>query len=168
MSSNVPAVPLFSTLPAVPADDLLMSTAEMRDRLALLDAGGDLGVTERERWQRAAADGQWTAEELLAAVLWLNVHHDGYVKIASVHRQIEGQRKTLRLARAFCWQHPVAVEVLSEVLGEPLTAADVECFWKDYRRKWLADIADRVMAKLSNAEWKRWAIENDRNFRSEL
>src|ERR1700760_1473287 len=159
MTSNVPSTQLFSTLPTLPVDALLMSIPELRDRLALLEAGGELGVTEQERWKRAAADGRWTAEELLTAVEWLNVHHDGYVKIAHVHKQIEGQRKTLRLARMFCWQHPVAVDVLGAYPGKPVTATDVERFWQDYRADWYREgIIDRVMATRSDAEWKRWAL----------
>lgn len=169
MSSNVPASALFSTLPILPADALCMSFQELRDRLALLEAGGELGMTERERWQRAAADDKWTAEELLTAVRWLNVNHEGYVKIAHVHKQIEGQRRTLRRARLYCWQHPAAIEVVSEITGKPMSAEGMKRFWQDYRYEWFNDgIADKVMAKLSDDEWKRWAIENDRNFRGEL
>lgn len=169
MTSNLPSPQLFSTLPQLPEGALLMSTFELRDRLALLDAGGDFGVTERHRWEHAAAEGKWTADELLAAVEWLNVNHDGFVKIAHVHKRIETLRSRVRLARMFCWQHPNAIAVVSAYLDKPVDAAAVERFWQDYRYEWLNDgVADDIMATQTDAQWIRWAEAESKNFRSEL
>jgi hypothetical protein len=146
-----------------------MDDTELLQRVALLDIGGDFGPVQHTRWMRAAAEGQWTGEELLTAVDWLNLNHTGYVKIAHVHEQIGRQRKTLRLARMFCWQHENAIGVVSEIVGRPVTAKDVEHHWQDHRYEWLHEgIVDRIMATRSEAAWKRWATENARNFHSEL
>lgn len=158
MSPNVPASPLFSTLPVVSVVELLMTPDELRDRLALLEAGGELGAVERERWRRAAVDGKWTAEELLTAVQWLNVNHEGYVKIAHVHKQIESERSWLRTARLCCQYHELAVTVVSEVRGAKMTPEQVLHFNQDYRRDWLAPggFADRIMAFQSTKSWVAW------------
>jgi hypothetical protein len=158
----------FESLPAVTAEPL-MTDGELLERVALLDTGGDFGPVQLTRWTRAATLGQWTSEELLTAVDWLNLNHTGYVKIAHVNEHIEGQRKTLRLARMYCWQHELAIPIVAQLTGWPATAQDVERYWQDYRYEWLNHgIVDRVMASQSDAAWKKWATENMSNFRSEL
>lgn len=171
MTSNLPERQLFSTLPAPDADGLRMSPAELTDRVTLLAQAGTFGTTERIQWQRAAVTGEWTAEELLDAVDWLNVHHNGFVKIAHVHERIKQQRSLLRIARMYCWQHPLALDHLNR--SHPnleLTERGVMHHWQDYRQEWVqpGGIADQVMAQQSAAEWKRWAAANSKNFRSEL
>lgn len=144
--------------------------SKIREFLSILDTGQTLDETQAMRWRFAIEDGNWTPEEAVAAARDLNLHHVGYVKIAHVHENIERQRKTWRLARMFCWQHPTAADFLADRYDRPFDAAATERHWQDERWDWLKQdgYADQIMERLPAAEWKRWATANSKNFRSEL
>lgn len=170
MATNVPERPaagqqLFPTIPPQEAT-LLMTSDELRDRVLLMDVGSTLGPTDIVRWQRAAIEGQWTAEELLAAVDWLNLNQSGYVKIAHVHKRIDDMRRWLKLARTFCYLHDVAALTMTALTGQEWTPDQVERAYDDNRPLWRETYQDAVMQVLQPRTWRAWAEQNVDLFRT--
>jgi len=160
MTASVPNQGPFRTIETV-AIDLLMSQTELLERVSLLDTGGEFGPVQRTRWIMAAADGGWTPVELLAAVRWLNVHHDGFVKIAHVHKRIERERELLHAAEVLCYEHPVVIKALG--YDSPQAARD------DRSRDiigWKATKGAAAWSMLTRAEWIAW-METDRSVREQ-
>ena len=153
-------LPILPEREAFPNEDLAIL-------LETLDTGAIIDATAIHRWQLAAEDGQWTPQEAMDAARWLNLNQTGYVKIAHVHKRIEDQRKLLRVARAFCYLHPVAAKVMQTLEQErPYTLEEVERAFDDYRPWWRDKYQKAVMEALPDSAWRAWAEENADLFRA--
>jgi hypothetical protein len=142
---------------------------ELGRLLNLLDVSEAFDKIVVQRWMLAAEDGEWTPDEVEAAVRWLNLNRTGYIRIAHVHEQVLRQRNLLKLAKMFCWRHPVAKQFVADAFEQTPTPVEMERHWQDNRWEWVKSggIAERVMAALPDAEWRRWAEKNADSFRSE-